>query len=89
MLVRERDGDDFDQLAGRRRGLGQPGDAAAFPTAVAQNLELNDFLSVINRLGTVKRDTRGPRGAFDVDMGRSHELPPFKALLRHINPDFS
>ena len=54
MLVRKRGRDDLDQLARRRRELGEPGNAAALLSAVAEDFELDDVLAGVNRRGSVK-----------------------------------
>jgi hypothetical protein len=55
VLVGERRRDDLDELARRRRKASEPGDAAAFGSAVAEHLELHDIVAVMDRAGPVKR----------------------------------
>src|ERR1700741_5245177 len=46
MLIRECGGDDLYQLAGRRRELGEPGNAAALLPAIAEDLELDNLFAL-------------------------------------------
>src|SRR5262249_13100780 len=72
MLIREGGGDDLYQLAGRRRELGEPGNAAALLPAVAEDLELDDLFALVYRRRPVERGAGSPLGALDDDMGRNH-----------------
>src|SRR5262249_49521134 len=74
MFVRECGGDDLYQLAGRRRELDEPSNAAALLPAVAEDLELDDLLALVDRRRPIERDAGGPLGALDVDMGRNHRV---------------
>src|SRR5271166_4634433 len=55
VLVRPRRRDNLDQFARGRREFDEPGAAAAFAAAVAQQLYLNDFRALINRAGSAER----------------------------------
>src|SRR6266481_2920043 len=58
MLIRECGGDDLYQLAGRRRELGEPGDAAALPPAIAEDLELDDVLALVDSRRPIETECR-------------------------------
>jgi len=77
MFVRERGGDDLDEFSRWRREFGKPRDATALLPTVAENLELNDLLALVERRGSIERRAGRPLGFVDVDMSRNH---PF--LLR-------
>ena len=72
MLIRECRGDDLYQLAGRRRELGKPGNAAALLPAIAEDFELDDVLALVNSRPPIERGAWSPLGLFDVDMDRNH-----------------
>jgi hypothetical protein len=74
MLVRECGGDDLYQLAGRRRELGEPGNAAALPSAIAEDLELDDVFALVDSRRPIERGAGSPFGLLDVDMGRNHSF---------------
>src|ERR1700738_2468147 len=60
MLVRECGGDDLYELAGRRRELGEPGNAAALLPAIAEDLELHDLFALVDRRRAIERGAGSP-----------------------------
>src|SRR6266446_7966139 len=74
MLIRERGGDDLYELAGRRRELGEPGNAAALLPAIAEDLELDDVFPLVDSRRPVEWGTGCPLRRLDVDMGRNHSF---------------
>src|SRR6266481_4648664 len=72
MLIRECGRDDLYQLAGGRRELDEPGNAAALRPAVAEDLELDDLFALVDGRRPIERGAGSPLGALDVDMGRNH-----------------
>src|ERR1700730_11470075 len=55
MLIRERGGDDLYELAGWRRELDEPRNAAALLPAIAEDLELDDVFAPVKSRRPIER----------------------------------